>query len=279
MKGKMKQAAAQTHRICKANKIPFPQEVWSSMKKSKGAQSQETRQHNYNVTHLFRTMLLMKITLISMFLWITIASTYYGLTFKVTSLKGNPYFNFFISGLLEFTMAALCLPIMNRFGRKKPLVVGFIFCSAMCLTSGFVNSYTTGYDKLVTAFGLVGKCAGSCIFIVFFVYTTELYPTVIRNVGLGLGMFWARLGGVMAPQINEWTSVLFGFDVIYLFGTLSLIGGLIVLPLPETHQKRLPDTIEEEVTIPAEACALTDKAEEEDAIGTLLGRKSSSENV
>ncbi|KAK3775878.1 hypothetical protein RRG08_011442 [Elysia crispata] len=288
MKGKMEKAEKQIQRICKTNKVSFPHEVWSSAKKSKGSQAVETQQ--YNMTHLFRTWPLMKITLISIYLWykitlisiylwVTIASTYYGLTFKVTSLKGNPYLNFFISGLLEVTMAALCLPIMNRFGRKKPIVVGFILCSTLCLTSGFLNSYTTGLDKLVTAFGLVGKCAGSCIFIIFFVYTTELYPTVVRNVGLGLGMFWARLGGVMAPQINQWTSVLFGFDVIYLFGTLSLIGGLIVLPLPETHQRRLPDTIEEEITVQAEATGLMDKLEMDDTTTETLGTQQMSEKV
>ncbi|GFR96367.1 solute carrier family 22 member 4 [Elysia marginata] len=247
MKGQTEQAEKQIQRICKTNKIPFPDEIWAVMKKSKRVNVRQKQQ--YNVTHLFRTWSLMKITLICGYLWVTISSTYYGLTFKVTSLKGNPYLNFFLSGLIETIMATLCLPIMNRFGRKKPVVVGLIFCAVMCLTSGFFNSFTSGLDKLVTAFGLVGKCAGSSTFIIFFVYTTELYPTVVRNVGLGFGMFWARLGGVMAPQLNQWISVLLGFDVIYLFGTLSLIGGLIAFPLPETHRRSLPDSIEEEITL------------------------------
>lgn len=258
MKGKLEIAEKQIKRICTTNKISFPHEIWNDLKSSSKedqlarkntAHQLQRKQNQYNLTHLFRTWFLVKITLISIYLWITIASTYYGLTFKVTSLKGNPYLNFFISGLLEVSMTSLCLPVMNRYGRKKPLIAGFIFCSAMCLTSGFLNSFTSGLDKLVTAFGLIGKCAGSCVFIIFFVYTTEMYPTVVRNVGLGLCMFWARLGGVLAPQLNQWTSVLLGFDVIYLFGTLSLIGGLIVMPLPETHKQRLPDTIEEEITL------------------------------
>ncbi|GFN82496.1 frizzled/smoothened-like sans crd protein g, partial [Plakobranchus ocellatus] len=38
---------------------------------------------------------------------------------------------------------------------------------------------------------------------------------------------------------------LLGFDVIYIIGTLSLDSALLVLPLPETHKERLPDTIAE----------------------------------
>lgn len=39
-----------------------------------------------------------------------------------------------------------------------------------------------------------------------YVYTAEQFPTVVRNMGLGVGSFFARIGGIMAPYINNTVS-------------------------------------------------------------------------
>ncbi|GFR92505.1 solute carrier family 22 member 6, partial [Elysia marginata] len=132
------------------------------------------------------------------------------------------------------------------FGRRKPLMFSFASAGVMCLSSGFINSFTSGLDHLVTALALLGKCSLASCFAVFFVYASELYPTVVRNIGLGAGMFFARLGSVMAPQINLWAGLLFGIDGIFIFGVLAVVASFLVTPLPETHKKRLTDTLGED---------------------------------
>ena len=46
-----------------------------------------------------------------------------------------------------------------------------------------------------------------------FVYAVEVFPTVIRNVGLGSASVWARIGGIIAPYIG--TAFLF-FGVCFM---------------------------------------------------------------
>ena len=36
-----------------------------------------------------------------------------------------------------------------------------------------------------------------------FIYTTELYPTSMRNAGLGATSMWARISSMVAPFVNQ----------------------------------------------------------------------------
>ncbi len=101
--------------------------------------------------------------------------------------------------------------------------------------------------SLATALALIGKaCIVSC-FCIIFIYTSELFPTVIRTVGVGSCAFWGRVGSLLAPQIlllgkklNHESPDLVTFIT---FGALSLLAGLLALLLPETLNRDLPDTV------------------------------------
>lgn len=47
----------------------------------------------------------------------------------------------------------------------------------------------------------IGKVGASSAFAVLFLYSGEIFPTVIRNTALGIGTFFARAGGMAAPYI------------------------------------------------------------------------------
>ena len=47
-----------------------------------------------------------------------------------------------------------------------------------------------------------------------FVYAVEIFPTVIRNVGLGSASVWARVGGIIAPYIGQ---IFYSFLFVCLF--------------------------------------------------------------
>ena len=53
---------------------------------------------------------------------------------------------------------------------------------------------------------MIGKFCISASFAIIYVFSAELFPTVVRNVGVGSGSFWARVGGVVAPYIGELVS-------------------------------------------------------------------------
>lgn len=52
---------------------------------------------------------------------------------------------------------------------------------------------------LATALVMVGKFGVTAAFAMVYVYTAELYPTVVRNMGVGVSSTASRLGSILSP--------------------------------------------------------------------------------
>ena len=66
------------------------------------------------------------------------AMVYYGLALGTDNLGGDPYINFMIAGAVEIPAYIMCVLLLNRVGRKKPLTVTMIFGGISCIASAFV---------------------------------------------------------------------------------------------------------------------------------------------
>lgn len=67
---------------------------------------------------------------------------------------------------------------------------------------------------------------------------------MIRSGGVGAMSTVARLGALVAPFVPL-LSRYYEPLPLFLFGIVSLVGGLLALCLPETLALKLPDTVEE----------------------------------
>jgi len=54
---------------------------------------------------------------------------------------------------------------------------------------------------------MLGKAAVTFSYALIYLYTPEMYPTVIRGAGLGIGTMMSRIGGIIAPIIADLVSV------------------------------------------------------------------------
>lgn len=52
---------------------------------------------------------------------------------------------------------------------------------------------------LSTVLVMVGKFGITAAFSMVYVYTAELYPTVVRNMGVGVSSTASRLGSILSP--------------------------------------------------------------------------------
>lgn len=201
----------------------------------------------YSVLDLLRTPKLRTRSLVLFYIWFAISIGYYGLTWQLTSLPGNKYLNFFIAGAVEFFAYTLVIFITKRFGRKRPLLAYFTMASVFMIGAGVIPYFTANSDWLyvASALAIAGKFAMGGLFSVIFLYTSELYPTIIRNIGMGACAFWTRVGGVVAPQLIVLGTGGHKSLPLIIFGVVTMIGGFLTLPLPETVETKLPDNIDD----------------------------------
>ncbi|XP_017040796.1 LOW QUALITY PROTEIN: organic cation transporter protein [Drosophila ficusphila] len=201
---------------------------------------------------------------ILLLIWAVNAIVYYGLSLNATSLSGNKYLNFALVCLVEIPGYSIAWLFLRRLGRRLALSGSLLLCSITCVSSGFVtlaqgewinckpgvesrHSWSCSNWLVVTLF-LVGKLGITSSFAVIYTFTAEMMPTVIRSGGVGVMSTFARFGAMLAPFVPLLASYYEPLPLL-LFGVISLIAGLFSLLLPETFNKKLPDTVEEAIAL------------------------------
>ncbi|XP_073978691.1 organic cation transporter protein-like isoform X2 [Rhodnius prolixus] len=190
---------------------------------------------------LFKYPNLRKKSLIIFFLWFVNSGTYYGLSWNTSNLGGNEYLNFVISGAVEVPAYTFLILTLDKWGRKL-ILCGAMILAGLCLIATVFVPYDMGWLNIALAMG--GKLAISSSYGTVYVLTAEQFPTVIRNVGLGAASTFARFGGILAPYVNIMAEVWTPLPLI-VFGVLALSSGTLALILPETLNRKLPETIED----------------------------------
>ncbi|XP_030833206.1 organic cation transporter protein [Strongylocentrotus purpuratus] len=202
---------------------------------------------HFTLLDLIRTRNMRKLTIIMAFVWFVNSVIYYGLSLNTDSLAGDPYLNFFISGAVEVPAYFVAAGLIRCVGRRLPLCACHIIGGIACIATVFIPAETEGGTDLspvIVTVAMAGKFCISASYAIVFLYASELFPTVIRNLGLGVSSFSSRVGGIVAP-------FLLALDVyevwlpMTIFGTLSILAGFSVLPLPETLGRTQPQTIQD----------------------------------
>ncbi|XP_062619367.1 organic cation transporter protein-like [Saccostrea cucullata] len=184
--------------------------------------------------------------------WLVINMEFSGLSLNVTNLGGNVYFNFFMTSVAEILGFLLCMPLLNRVGRKPVFVLSLLSGGVALVLTIFPILYGQKDQQWMTlGLSLVGKVGSSAAFATVFLYSVEFFPTVIRNSAIGVASFGARFGGMLAPYVVDLGQIIEG-DVgrvlpMAVFGSSAVIVGLMSMILPETLNRKLPETIEDTI--------------------------------
>lgn len=193
------------------------------------------------IRDVFKSKTLLIRYAVLLYIWGVNSLVFYGLSLNATSLSGNKYINFALVCLVEIPGYSLAWVILNKFGRRLSLTGSLLLCAVTCVAGGYIAKSLEW--AMITLF-LIGKLGITSSFAVLYTYTAEMMPTVIRSGGVGCMSTFARFGAMLAPFVPL-LGMYYETLPLLVFGGISLSAGLLGLFLPETFQKKLPDTVKE----------------------------------
>ncbi|XP_048583116.1 organic cation transporter protein isoform X2 [Nematostella vectensis] len=207
-------------------------------------QRQEKTTRRYTPLDMIKTPKLRRRTIIVCFNWFVVSIIYFGFVLYITSLSGDVYINFLLMSIIDVFNTPISWFLLQKIGRR------LTHCSIM-LTGGLICVLVLvvpkEYTSVVTGIAIMGKFCDTAAFSTIYLYTSELYPTVIRNTAMGTASMFARIGGIIAPYIvmlAQLPSVSITLPIV-IFGVCSLAAGVMSLWLPETLRTTMQQTIEE----------------------------------
>ncbi|XP_049993649.1 organic anion transporter 3 [Alexandromys fortis] len=195
----------------------------------------------YGLSDLFRVSILRRVTFCLSLAWFSTGFAYYSLAMGVEEFGVNIYILQLIFGAVDIPAKFITILSISYLGRR--ITQGFLLLLAggAILALIFVSPEMT---LMRTALAVFGKGCLSGSFSCLFLYTSELYPTVLRQTGMGISNVWARVGSMIAPLVKI-TSEVQPYIPNVIFGTTALLGGSAAFFLLETLNRPLPETIED----------------------------------
>ena len=156
------------------------------------------------------------------------------------ALPGNYYWNIIILFIFEsfaYYVSGVLINI-SSLGRKGTLYLEyFIIIVSFLLLSFFKFSL-----PIELTLNFIIRFCESAIELVYFTYTLEVYPTIVRSTNFGINVTFGNIGSILAPMIYEYLP---GWLLLLIFAIMCIFHSFLLYFLPETEGKPMVETIEE----------------------------------
>ncbi|XP_051029264.1 solute carrier family 22 member 13 [Phodopus roborovskii] len=231
--GRIEEAKQLVQKAASVNRRPLSPELLSQLALEKTGPAG-------NILDLFRHPHLRKVTLILVAVWFADSLVYYGFSLQVGDFGLDIYLTQVIFGAVEVPARFSSIFIMEKLGRRWSQLGSLTLAGAVCIIIIFIPA---GLPTVVTVLAVVGKFASSSAFTTSYVYTAELFPTIIRQTGMGFVSIFCRFGGIITPLVMLLEQYHKALPMI-IFGSLPIGAGLLCALLPETRGQTLKDTLD-----------------------------------
>jgi len=241
--GRLEEAENIVRKIAKYNGNPLPSDFHLIAPQSDDQQAKKTGETGgiFTFLNLFKTPNMRMKTLIIYYCWFTTSMIYYGLTLNSNNVGGSLFQIYCFGKGLEFPAILLVIFLLLRAGRRLTLLILYVICGFSLLGTLLIPKE---YDWALMVLNVIGRGSSTGTLALCYVYSAEIFPTVVRNVGIGSSSVWARISPMIAPYIAD-LSVYHEKLPLMVFGSAALIAGFLVSFLPETADHKLPDTLAE----------------------------------
>ncbi|KAL4472577.1 hypothetical protein ABPG74_018526 [Tetrahymena malaccensis] len=208
----------------------------------------EKSENSFSVIHLFKYPSLRMKTIFSCLIFFSIQAVYYGVTFAMSKIGLDLYKNTIIISSAE-TLAYLTTDhFIPKIKRKWTTLIGLVICCVLSLCYQFLKT-PSDCDMctmviIQIVFAAIIRFSICFVWTVVYMYMTELFPTVVKSLALGIISASGTIGSTAAPYIGN-VSTAIGVSPMISLGVLGLVGVASTIPLKETLGQPLQNQIEE----------------------------------
>ncbi|XP_038620766.1 solute carrier family 22 member 6-B-like [Tachyglossus aculeatus] len=241
-KGRPHEAQRSLRLVARVNGVPGAGEGLSlEMPEAEQPQEPGTTE-GASVLDLFRRPAMRTVTTCITAIWFSSSLAFYALALDVQRFPGeDPFVVQLVLGAADLPFRLLVVGPANRLGRRITQASCLLLGGGLGLL-GLLVPRELGWLNMVLT--VLGKGLMSASLTCAYLFASELFPTPLRQTGVGIISMVARLGAVLAPLLllaGPWVPRL----PPVLFSTVALASGLLVAFLPETAGLPLPDTLEQ----------------------------------
>lgn len=195
----------------------------------------------HSALDLVRTRTMRTITVCLSAVWFSTSFSYYGLSMDLQKFGVNIYLIQVIFGAVDIPAKIVITVAMSMIGRRLSQCVSLVLSGITILANGLVPYEM---QTLRTSLAVLGKGCLAASFSCCYLYSGELYPTVIRQNGMGWVSTMARLGAMVAPLVLLLSDAVTWLPGV-IYGAAPILSGIFAYFLPETLSMPLPDTIQD----------------------------------
>lgn len=236
--GKKKQAIELLTYIAKKNNRPTDNIETIVNEVEKESMSTNENKHGSYID-LFKTPKIRKYTIISALVWMCCSHTFFGINQYVGHLQGNLYVNVIVTAASNAPGVIIVVIATLHFKRRVTLIASFAIAGASFVVFVLVPSHL---QWVTLMFAIIGQMGVYTAFMQIYMYSSEMFPTVVRNSALGFSSVFARLGGFIAPYVVnigiEWASIL-------IFSAAAFGAAILCCFFPETKGVVLSNAIDQ----------------------------------
>ncbi|XP_062905501.1 organic cation/carnitine transporter 2-like isoform X6 [Mobula hypostoma] len=197
------------------------------------------QKHPHSFLDLVKTSSIRNVTILSFLVWMITSTGYFVLTLGTPNMYGDPYLNCLISAFSEIVAYTIAWWMTHNAPRRLSTSLTLLLGGAVLLAVQFIPS---SLHYFAGALVMIGKTGITICFSIIYVFSAELYPTVVRNMGIGVCTMASRIGSIISPYF-VYLGVYDRMLPFMLMGALILLAGSFCLLLPETREQPLPETV------------------------------------
>ncbi|KAG9347013.1 hypothetical protein JZ751_005940 [Albula glossodonta] len=171
--------------------------------------------------------------------------SYFGLSLNTPNMNGDPYLNCLLSALMELGAYVGAWLLIKVASRRAVITSTLLLSGTVLLLIQIVPQELSSFNITLVMGGKFGITAA---FSVMYITAMELFPTVVRGMGLGACSMASKIGSTISPYFAYMGAHNKALPYI-MMGLLTLMVGLLSLLLPETQGIALPEDVSQVQTL------------------------------